>query len=80
MGTILPQLLAENLYGCMAPLAPYFLAAQVLQTQAPAQAAALEDRIDQILQREADDFTNPDDRTRFLDCHPLVQMRRRMTL
>lgn len=74
---VISQLLSEDLYGCIAPLLPHFLAARVLQTLEPERATALEKRIDQILQREAGYFTDPDDRVRFLGNHPVVRAQRR---
>ena len=74
---ILPQLLEQNLYGCCAPLLPHFLAAQILCAHDPKQAAALDQRIDHILHQQADYFTVPHDRARFLTHHPVVRARRR---
>ncbi len=78
VAAILPHLLEQTLYGCLVPLLPHFLAAQILRAHHPQQAAALDQRIDHILRQEADSFSNPEEGTRFLANHPVARARKRL--
>ena len=78
VAAILPHLLEQTLYGCLVPLLPHFLVAQILRAHHPQQAAALDQHIDHILRQEADSFTDPEEGIRFLANHPVVRARKRL--
>lgn len=74
---ILPQLLTEDLFGCVAPLMPHCLCAQILESVDLQAAKAISQRMAHLLEKQANFFSDAEEGTRFLRNHPTTLWQQR---